>query len=239
MGMWRQRLDDRLMEGCNDRAVKVTAGGTPGRVRAMVASAVWRDDLAAAQAALTIADELGDVELRSDALGALQAVLEAGAQFGLACEAAEARMLLLPLIADPDHVAEAQMMDVSLYLNVGRVPDAREAVSQLEQTITGLTPHHRVHGIGTRIQFEAAVGNWEAVRDWTQPAEDAADANLATPCPDNVGMLLMTAVGHLHGGDRATAGRLMSRAESLGMVGYGKLHAHWWLRLAIGRQDRD
>ncbi len=238
MGMWQRRLDDRLMEGWIERAVEVAADGTPARVRALVASAVWHDDLAAARTAQTMADDLADVELRSDALGALQTVLEDSAQFGLAREAAEARTRLLPSIADPDHVAEAQMIAVELYLNLGRIAEAREAASRLEQTVSGLTPHHRVHGIGTRILLEAAVGNWEVVRGWIMQAEGAVEANLATPCPFNVGMLLVTALAQLHDGDGATAGRLMSKAESIGMVGYGRTHAPKWLRLAIARHDR-
>jgi hypothetical protein len=185
-----------------------------------------------------VADDLEHIELRSDALGALQAVLEDSGQFGLACDAAEARTRLLPLIADPDHVAEAQMTEVELYLKLGRIAEARGAAQRLEQTVTGLTPHHRVHGIGTRMLLESAVGNFEAVRGWTLDAEDASDANRATPCPMNVGMLLIAALAHLYGGDGATAGRLMSRAESTAMIGYGRVHAPKWLRLAIARQDR-
>ncbi len=238
MGMWQRRLDDDLMEGWIKQAVEVAADGTPARVRALVASAIWHADLAAAHTALELADDLGDIELRSDALGALQTVLEDSGQFGLAYNAAEARTRLLPLIADPDHVAEAQMTEVELYLRLGRIAEAREAALRLEQTVTGLTPHHRVHGIGTRMLLESAVGNFEAVRGWTLRAEDAAAANRATPCPLNVGMLLIAALAHLYGGDDVTAGRLISRAESAGMIGYGRVHAPKWLRLAIARQDR-
>jgi hypothetical protein len=89
------------------------------------------------------------------------------------------------------------------------------------------------------MRLEAAVGDWEAIRHLTPGVEAAVEANLATPCPFNVGMLLMAALGAEHGGDRAETDRLMAKAESIGMVGYEPFHAWRRLRLALARRELD
>ncbi|MEX1277993.1 MAG: hypothetical protein WEI16_02935, partial [Chloroflexota bacterium] len=111
-------------------------------------------------------------------------------------------------------------------------------VVRLQEAVAGLTPHHRVHGLGMRMRLEVAVGDWETVRGLTQPAEDAIEANLATPCPFNVGLLLMAALGMVHGGNEAEATRLVAKADSIGMIGYGRITAARRLGLALARQDR-
>jgi hypothetical protein len=90
-----------------------------------------------------------------------------------------------------------------------------------------------------RMRLEAAVGDWKALRGLTQRTEDAVEANLATPCPFNVGVLLFAARGALEAGDEAGASRLVAKADSIGMVGYARFHSARWLALAIARQDRD
>jgi len=238
-GMWLRRLDSSLVDGWIDRAMAVAPEGTPVRVLALAARAYRYEELDTSRAALAAADELGDVELRSVGLGTVQWALEAGGRFVEACEVAEVRIGLFHEIADPDHLAEALMMDAELYANVGRLADARRMVARLEETVAGLTPHHRVHGLVTRLRLEVAVADWEAVRGLTQRVEDAVEANLATPCPANVGALLLAALGSVYGGDDAAATRLVARAEAVGMVGYGRIHAAKWLRLALARHDRE
>jgi hypothetical protein len=48
--------------------------------------------------------------------------------------------------------------------------------------------------------LDSAVGAWEDLR-LAQRAEDAVEANLTTPCPGNVGVLLLAALGMAHGSD--------------------------------------
>jgi hypothetical protein len=197
------------------------------------------DDLAAARAAVALADELGDVALRFASLGALEGALWWNGQYVEACETAAVRGELVPAIDDPDLLAEALRLTAGLYACVGWLTDARVMVARLEETVAGLTPHHRVHGIGTRMDLETAVADWDAVRGLTQRVEDAVEANLATPCPFNVGVLLMAALALAYGGDKDGEARLVAKAESIGMVGYGMVHSSRWLRLAIARHDHD
>jgi hypothetical protein len=238
-GMWRQRLDASLVEGWIERAVAVTPEGTPSRVRALAAKAYWHDDLPSARAAVTVAEELGIVELRFDGLGALQSVLGETGRPVEACEVAEVRAELFPLISDPDQLADGLYMNADLYTSLGRLAEARGLVGRLEETVAGLTHHHRVHGLAWRMRLEVAVGDWEAASALTQRTEDAVEANLATPCPFNVGLLLLAGLSMVHGGDEATATRLVEKAESVGMVGYTKFHAARRLSLAVARQDHE
>jgi class 3 adenylate cyclase/plasmid stabilization system protein ParE len=238
-GMWLRRLDSSLVDGWIDRAMAVAPEGTPVRVRALAAKAMWYDELDTSRAALAAADELGDVELRSIGLGTVQWALEAAGRFVEACEVADARIGLFPEIADPDHVAEALMMDAELYANVGRLAEARLMVARLAETVAGLTPHHRVHGLATHLRLEVAVADWEAVRGLAERVEVAVEANLTTPCPANVGTLLLAALGMVYRDDDAAASRLIAKAEAIGMVGYGRTHAAKWMRLALARDDRE
>jgi hypothetical protein len=236
-GMWQRRLDDALVEGWVERAVAVAPEGTPDRVKALAAQAFRHDDVDTARLALALADELGDVGLRFIGLNAVEGALWWSGRYGEACEIATVALEMLPAIEDPDLRADMFRQTAEIYANVGRLDDARAATTQLEETVAGLTPHHRVHGIGTRLVLETAVADWEATRSLTQRAEDLVEANLATPCPFNVGILLMVALGWAYGGDTSQVERLAEKAESIGMVGYGITHSPRWLRLAIARHD--
>ena len=77
------------------------------------------------------------------------------------------------------------------------------------------------------------------MRDLTQRTTDTVEANLATPCPFNVGLLLTLAAGWAFAGDQAECARLIGRAEAIGMIGYGRMHAPHRLVLALARYDHD
>jgi hypothetical protein len=226
------------MEGWVERAVATAPDGTPARVRALVAGALWHEDPAIARDAVALADRLGDAELRSAGLGAVLDSHLAHDRLDEAYEVAQARDLLLPTVGDPDHVAEALMGDAYLRVALGRLAEVRSIVTRLERTVAGLTAHHHVHGVLTRLLLDAAVGDWEAIRRREGQVEDAVEGNLGTPCPGNVGSILLAALGQAYGGDWPAVERLTAKAESIGMVGYGRSHAPKWLRLAIVRQDR-
>ena len=177
--------------------------------------------------------------LRFDAFGALEQVLEERGDFDGALDAAERRNELLPNVADPDRIADGHFVNFHFYLSVGRLADARAAVAHLEETVAGLTPHHRVHGLGGRLWLETAEAHWDALRGRTQRAEELIEANLATPCPFNRGLLILLAAAWTYGGNAAEAERLLARAEQVGMATYLIIHTPRWLALAIARQDHE
>jgi hypothetical protein len=197
------------------------------------------NDVDAARAALDLAEHLEDQVLRFDALGALESVLADLGEWGGALEAAEGRTELVPHVADPDRVADGHFVNFHLYVSVGRLAHARAAVALLEETVAGLTPHHRVHGIGARLWLGSAEADWDALRERTQWTEELIEANLATPCPFNRGMLILLATAWTHADAAAEAERLLERAEQVGMATYLMIHTPRWLALAIARHDRE
>jgi class 3 adenylate cyclase len=238
-GMWRRRLDDSLVEGWIERAMAVAPKDSPAQVRALEASALWHDDLDAARLAVATAERLKDIDLRSESLGALQAVLRELGELDESFAVTVARSELLPLITDPDQLADALMMSAILHAGFGRLSDARVLVERQEETSAGLTPHHRVHGLEMRLRLEVAVGDWPAVRGLARRAEDLVEANLATPCPFNVGLLRLAALGMVRGGQEEEAARLEAKSESIGMVGYEGFLSDAAMALAIARDDRE
>jgi class 3 adenylate cyclase len=238
-GMWNRQPDDELVDGWIDRALELAEEGSPARAKALAARALWSDDEAAAHAARELAEQLGDVELRSLALAALAIAKWGAGDFDQACACAEERIELLADISDPDHHAHAHMKALQINLGAGRFPHARRALGLLEQTVEGLTPHHRLHGVACRIRVETLSGCWEAVRQRTAHCERAVEANLATPCPMNVTSLLNCALASAYGGAEGEARRLEAKADAIGMEGY-----HWAfdapkLRLALVRNELD
>ncbi|MEP7158224.1 MAG: adenylate/guanylate cyclase domain-containing protein [Chloroflexota bacterium] len=236
-GMWLRRLDDSLTKNWVQRALADSADGTPARVHALVAKSLSDDDLDTARAALTLAEQLDDPLLRSDGLGALENVLADRGELSEACEVAATRTELLPHVADPDRVADTYLVNAQLYMTAGRLVDAREMTTLMQETVAGLTPHHRVHGLAMRLVLESAVGDWQAVRELTQQTEAAVEANLATPCPFNVGLLILAATGWTYAGNAGECERLLARSEKIGMTTYVRFHRSRWLNLAIARHD--
>jgi class 3 adenylate cyclase len=237
VGMWRRRLDTSLVDEWIENAIAASAEGTAERIQAVTTHALWHDDVKESRAALAMADKNGTIELRSAALAALQSALWENGQFLEACDVAAARIDLLATITDPDEVAGVYFMNSDLYLNVGRVADARTMAEREEEVVAGLTPHHRLHGFAARLRLESGLGAWNVVRDLTHRTEEAVEANLATPCAFNVALLVVLAAGWMRAGDRSAAARLEAKARALGMEGYGRLLSAYWLQLAIFRHD--
>jgi hypothetical protein len=186
---------------------------------------------------LAVADGLGDMVLRSDALGAVEVVLHEKGEFLEALEVADRRNALLPDVADPDRVADALFIHADLSVSLGRLAESRAMTERMEETVSGLTPHHRVHGLGMRMILEGAVADWEAIRQLTPRAEQAVEENLATPCPFNVGLLTRLATAWIYAGNAAEAVRLLARADEIGMASYVVIHTPAWLGLALARED--
>ena len=236
-GMWKRRPDPKLVSGWIERALELTAEGSPARVRALVSRALWDDDEADAAEAQQLAEQLGDVELRSYALSGLSNARWAAADLDQACALLEERLGLLPEISDPDHRAGTYHEALEMYASAARFADARRFVALLEETAAGLTPHHRLHAIGGNVKVESLAGRWDEVRRLSPRVEGAVEANLATPCPINVGSLLYGALASAQCGDEDEARRLEAKADAIGMEGYGLFFHPKKLRLALVRED--
>ena len=200
---------------------------------------MWNEDEAAARAAHVIAEKEDDLGLRLLTLQALAFSAWGNADF----EHAIARLeewrscALRPEVTDPDERSHPLFTGGFIDLATGRIRVATEASWQNEEIVAGLTPHHRVHGIGCRLYVAAVAGRWEEVRELTRSAEEAVDANADTPCAFNVASLLNAAVASAYGGGEAEAARLEAKADALGMEGYRQWLAPPRIRLAIARDD--
>ena len=205
-GMWKRRLDDSLVEGWIERALAVAPQGTPARMRALAARArVGRRSGRGAVGGRGRRRAGRRPSFARKPWVRYRARSRETGQLDEALDVAVARTELLPLITDPDQLADALTHERrSLYAGFGRLSDARAMVEQLEEASSGLTPHHRVHALGTRMRLECAVGGWDAVRGRVGRAEEAVEANLATPCPFNVGLPANGGAGH--GAWRRTGG---------------------------------
>jgi class 3 adenylate cyclase len=238
-GMWttepvRARVDEWI-----ERALELTVEGSPTHARALAAVALWRKDEAAARALYTIAERLGDVGLRSNALAALADVAWGAGDLVQSHTWVERRLELLPEISDPDDGHYAYMTAIEIDLATGRMAEARRTAALLVDMVEGLTPHHRLHGVGSLVRVETLMGRWDAVRSLTSRTEQAVTANVMTPCAGSARTLLDTAVASTRGGDDAASLRLEAEADVLWM------EAQRWrletpkIRLALARNDLD
>ncbi len=239
--MWKRQPDAEVVLGWIDRALDLAEDASPARVKALAAFSMWNDDEAAAHAAHEIAEQEGDVGLRLVTLQALAVAAWGSGAFEQAIVWLEEwrRCASRPEVTDPDERTFPMFIGGFIDLAVGRIRIATEAARQHEEIVAGLTPHHRVHGIGHNMYVAAVAGRWGDVRGLTERAEEAVDANANTPCVLNVGSLLNAATASAYGGDDAEARRLEAKADAIGMEGYRRWLVPPRLRLAIVRDDLD
>ena len=236
-GMWLRRPSDELVNGWIERAVELSPSDSPLRAKALFARAFWNDDAEAARSAHELADRLGDVELRAHTLQAIANTHWAVGDYDQAAAFCEQRITLLPQIADPDHRANVWWMATKIYMGAGRFADAERTAAMLHQESEGLTPHHRVHDLAKRGDIATLTGRWDELLQLAPVLEPAVEANLATPCPMNVVLLLECATAFAHGRDDVESRRLEAKAEAIGMEGYGWAHNPIRLLLGLARND--
>ena len=236
-GMWERPPDRELVERWIDLALELAEEGSPTYAKVLAAAALWRNDEAAARRLYAIAEQLGDTGLRSNALACLTDAAWSAGELEQARSWLEERLELLPELVDPDDRHFALMTAVSLYLNTGRIMEAERASEHLGEMVQGLTPHHRLHGVGTGITVERVRGRWERVRDLTPQAERAVQANSAAPCPANARCLFDCALASLYCGDDDEAARLEAEADAEIRDAYRSLYSAAKLRLALARND--
>ncbi len=236
-GMWKQPPDPEVVDEWIDRALELAEEDSPTQARALAALALWRKDEAAARSLHAIAQRLGDVGLRSNSLAALTDVAWSAGDLEQASTWMRERLELLPQLVDPDDRHFALMTAVSLDLMAGRLSEANRASDLLVEMAQGLTPHHRLHGMHTRLLTEMIGGRWDDLQAVTPQAEDAVQANSTAPCPSNASCLLYCALANLNCGDEIEATRLEAEAEMQILDPYRSFYLGPKLRLALARDD--
>ncbi len=236
-GMWQQAPDRELVDEWLERALELVEEGSPTYAKALAAVALWRKDEAAARALHAIAMRSGDAALRSSALAALADVAWSAGDLEQAHLWLEERLALVPVLTDPDdcHFAYSSALEVDLA--TGRLPAAARCSVLLMELVEGLTPHHRLHGVDGLIRVGTFAGRWGEVRALTSRAEQAIEANEATPCVGTPYLFLTLAGASAHMGDDAEAHRLEARADALGLEAWEWFCEPARVRLALARHD--
>ena len=237
-GMWKTKPDPALVQRWSDRALELAGPRSRARAKALLARVTqdFEAGEASAQEAMEIAEQLGDLELRSFAHDALASVAMARGEYEEACRLTARRIDLVPELTDPDHISLVYGYSLGMFIAAGRLDKARELVRAYDDVTRTLSAHHRLHAAFEFVYVDAIEGRWEALRDLTARAEAAVAANVDTPCALEVLALLYCALAHVHLEDDGEASRLEQAAADLGKEGFG-LRNGIDLEIAIARGD--
>src|SRR5436305_13891215 len=101
---------------------------------------------------------------------------------------------LLHELDDPDLVHDVYLSTVPTAAAIGNLDEARRLAAQLDDHVAELTPHHRVHGVGSLIEVEELAGDWAAIATLEPEVERRVRENRDTPCIRNARSLLLCAI---------------------------------------------
>jgi class 3 adenylate cyclase len=240
--MWSIRLNMDLIEGWATRALELAEDGSEAQARALLARANAEltgatDD--ALEEASRLADALDSAELRSFALGARTQAEFDRRHFDAAAASSDARLGLLSLIDDPDHLCEAYEAAAPAVAAVCRFDEARRLAELHASLSQRLSPHHRVHSVSLDLELADTLGDWPGLAAQTDRALAAIDANLATPCVRNPRDLLLCSVAHLCLGDEARASELERDSSRLAGEGHDTYLSGPRIRIGLVLGDRS
>jgi class 3 adenylate cyclase len=240
-GMWTRRPDRELVDGWIDQALDLAPAESAAQVKALVARCFWsrRNERATAEEAVALAEQLGDVELRSHALGARAATAFADADYAESLSWARRRIDLVDQISDPDHLADVYGLAIPSWCALGRFEEARRLAAVHDGIVERLSVHHRLHGVAVQLEVEELCAGWKRMLDLAERTKAAVDANLSTPCIRNARSLLVTGLAAAHTGDVEAAAELEERAREVATEGYESVLAAPLARLELLRGDLD
>ncbi len=235
-GMWLKRPDLAPLPGWIDRALELSAPDGAARVQAHLARAFSTVSEPDAVAASELAERLGDLELRSFALGARAGAAAHRGAWDEASTLSENRLQLLEQIEGLDHRCEAYESAVPLAVAVGRFREARRLAALHAEASARLSPHHRVHAVSLRVEIAENIADWDDAREHTALAIETVELNAATPCVRNARTLMACGLAHYALGDESSARELLARAE--GYEDWAPYLGPLALRYALFRGDR-
>jgi tetratricopeptide (TPR) repeat protein len=238
-GMWRRRPTQKSMEEWSTNALSGVEPGSTAHVKTLISRAYW--DLPDAEEsgvlASTLAEQLGDLGLRSYAWDTRAVTTFRRGDFDAALSWELRRFDFVQELTDPDLVHDVYLSAVPTTAAVGRLRESRRMAQALDDQVATLTPHHRVHGVGTRLEVEELVGDWDAVLALEGRAEKAVEENRDTPCVRNSRSLLVCALANELLGRPERADELEQHAAAMEGEGYGAALAVPRARIAVARGD--
>ena len=221
-----------------ERALASAPAATHARASALVARALWfADSEVAADEAVSISEELEDVELRSHAYNAKAVSAFVARRYDDSVAWATRRLALADSISDPDHLVDIDSMVIPGLLGRARFEEARRHAQLHDEAASRLSPHHQVHAVAMKLELEELTGRWDLMTALAERARATVEANVDTPCVRNSRSLLACAVASAHLGDVAATSLFEQRAAEIAMAGYDAVFAPLRIRLAIARGD--
>jgi hypothetical protein len=190
-----------------------------------------------AEEALTIAEALDDVELRSFAYDALATVAMAKGDYAGTYTWSTRRIELVPQLTDPDHISLVYNETIGAVLSAGKLDEARQMAQTYHDMTRRLSSHHRLHAAYWLIAVEALAGRWDVVSDLAGGAESAVAANAETPCALEDVALLYCALAHVLRGAEEQAKRLEEVVASLEREGFDYFRRSIEAEIALARGD--
>jgi len=238
-GMWGTPPPADLVEGWIGRALELAPANSSARARALVARCYSDYDKSPEDAAEAsrIAERIGEPLLRSSGYDVQALVAFVRGSYEESLDWCRRRTAIAGELGDPDAEAYAYAAAVNPAVACGEIDEARKYAGLQDEVTRPLSPHHRLHGISSRLELEELIGNWRGVVELQQRVEKAVVANRATPCVRNARSLLVCALAHAHLGDEEELERLEQEGEAHSMTGYGTVLDTPRLQLALRRRD--
>jgi hypothetical protein len=240
-GMWKRRPEHALMDEWTSQALAGVRYGSPTHVKALLARAFWGlpDADESGLLASELADRLGDIGLRLGSWDARAVLSFRKGDFEAAHRWETRRFEFLAEITDPDLVHDLYISTIPTAAALGRLSEARRLAVELDELVARLTPHHRVHGVSSKLEVEELVGDWDAIVALEAQTEHAVRENRDTPCVRNARSLLVCALANEWLGLPERSRELEARADEIENEGYGATLATPRAALALARGELD
>ncbi len=240
-GMWKSRPAREIVDDWSSRALAGVPHGSAAHVKALLSRAFWGlpDAEECAALASELAEQLDDIALRSSAWDARGAAAFRRGDFASAHTWETRRFDYLHEITDPDLIHDLYISTIPTAVAVGRVREARRLADELDKVVARLTPHHRVHGVASRLEVEELAGDWEAILALETRTEQTVADNRDTPCVRNARSLLLCALANEWLGHPERSRELEARADEMEAEGFGAVLATPHARLAMARGQLD
>ena len=240
-GMWKRRPGRDVMDEWTSRALANVEHGSAAHVKALLSRVYWGLPGAEETALLAakLADELGDPALRSCGWDARATEAFRRGDFATAHMWETRRFDHIDELTNPDLIHDLYLSTIPTCAATGRMREARRLATTLDELVTRLTPHHRLHGVACRLEVEELVGDWDSILELESRAEEAVDENRDTPCIRNSRSLLLCALANELAGRSDRSRELEARAAEMEGEGYGATLATPRTRIALVRGELE
>ncbi len=140
---------------------------------------------------------------------------------------------------NPDLIHDVYLSAIPTTAAVGQLAEARRLARELDEFVQTLTPHHKVHGVGVRVELEELQADWAAAAALEERIVATVRNNQDTPCIRNPRSLLVCALADEIMGSTRRARELEAEAAEYMYEGFGATLAAPRARMALVRGSVD